>query len=157
MAIMENNSPRLPAEAEEEPARRKIHRPAGVTILALLVLSCVAFSLVRLVQAVSQWDYLLSLRSFLPAYLAASAILWGSIGLSVFLGLWFGKWWAPNATRLASIFFLIFYWIENLWVIDPAGRSLNQFFIFGLQLAWLAFVFGNLARPAAKQYFRRNL
>ena len=157
MAIMESDSPRLVAEAEEEPGRRRLHRPAGVTILALLVLSCVGFGLVRLVQAISQWDFLLSLRSFLPVYLATSAILWVSIGLAVFLGLWFGKWWAPNAARVASILFLIFYWVENLWVNDPAGRSVNQFFMIGVQLALLAFVFGNLAHPAAKQYFRRNL
>ena len=157
MTIMEGNSPRLVAEAEEDPGRRRIHRPAGVTILALLVLSCVAFSLIRLVQAVSLWGYLLSLRSFLPVYLATSAILWGSIGLAVFLGLWFGKRWAPNAARVASVLFLLYYWVENLWVIDPAGRSVNQVFVIGFQVALLAFVFGSLAQPAARQYFRRNL
>jgi hypothetical protein len=156
MAVMESNSSRLTADAEDEPGRKRIHRPPGVTILALLVLSCVGFSLVRLVQAFSQWNYLLSLRPFLPVYLEASAILWGSIGLAVFVGLWFGKRWAPNTARVASVLFLLFYWVDVLWVTDPAGRSANQFFMVCLQLALLALVFGILAHPAAKEYFRRN-
>lgn len=156
MALEENISPQSAIGAVSDAKSQVIRRPFSVTLLIILGLSIVCFNLVRLTQTLSQWTYLLTLRSYLPVYLALSAIVWGGVGFTAIWSLWKGKQWAPNAVRIAYIVFLIYYWLDALLLTNPAGRGSNQAFIICLQIISLVFVFGILASPATKKYFRRN-
>lgn len=156
MVLEENNPPQPATSTESGPDSRIIHRPFSVTLLIILGLSIVSFYLVRLIQTLSQWTYLLTLRSYLPVYLALSAVTWASIGLTVVWGLWKGRSWAPNAVRISYLAYLVYYWIDTLLVTDPAARGSNLAFIICLQIISLVFVFGILASPATKKYFWRN-
>jgi len=156
MVVEEERTPQAAGTALQ-PELVVVHRPFSVTLLATMGLSIVGFSLVRLIQTINQWEFLLSLRAFLPVYLSLSGIVWGSISLAIVWGLWNGKNWAPNATRFACVAWLIYYWADTILVSDPAGRNMNQFFIFCVQFAFLAFVFVTLASPKVKHFFRRNL
>jgi uncharacterized membrane protein (DUF2068 family) len=156
MTPVDNNASEQEAIAETGMVDRRLHRPFSVTLLIVLGLSIVGFNLVRLFQTISQWPYLLSLRSFLPVYLAVSAIAWTIIGLIEVWGLWKGKRWAPSVVIFSFIAWLVYYWFDTLLLTDPAGRSSNIAFIICLQITALALVFGMLASPATTQYFRRN-
>jgi len=156
MALEENLTPQPATGVESDPDSQVLRRPFSVTLLIILGLSIVGFNLVRLTQTLSQWTYLLTLRSYLPAYLALSAIVWCSVGLTVIWGLWTGKHWAPNAVRIAYVVFLIYYWLDTFLVTNPAGRGSNQVLIICLQIISLVFVFGIFASPGAKKYYRRN-
>jgi hypothetical protein len=156
MAFEENSSPQPGSGAKSDPDSQIIRRPFSVTLLIILGLSIVGFNLVRLTQTLSQWTFLNALRSYLPAYLALTAIAWGSIGLTIVWGLWTGKHWAPNVVRIGYVIFLIYYWLDTLLVTNPAGRGSNQALIICLQIISLVFVFGIFASPATKKYYRRN-
>ena len=157
MAVEENKSPQSGIGGATGFDGQVMRRPYPVTLLVILGLIIVGFSLVRLIQSLEQWSYLAALRSFLPVYLVASAIGWICVSLAVIWGLWKGKRWAPNAVRVFCVAFLIYYWIDILLLTDPAGRSENMVIILCLQLVFLAWIFGMLASPATKRYFRRNL
>ena len=157
MVLEENSAPQPTSGVETDPESQMIRRPFSVTLLIILGLSIVGFNLVRLIQTLSQWTFLLTLRSYLPAYLALSAIVWGSVGLTVVWGLWKGKPWAPNAVRVAYVVFLIYYWLDALLVSNQASRGSNPAFIICLQIIFLGLIFGIFASPATKKYYRRNL
>ena len=138
-----------------EPGRAATCRPRSVTLLSWLVLIIAGFYLLRLVQTLSQWNFLLALGAISPLYLAVSAILWACVAFTLFWGLWQGKSWAPRATRLASILFILWFWIDNLILTNPAGRGTNSLFQISVQLILLSVLFIILSRPAAITYFRR--
>lgn len=132
-------------------------RPRSVTLLSLLVLSIAGFNLVRLVQTIGQWNFILDLGAISPLYLATGAVFWIIVGALIFWGLWIGKPWAPVATCVVGILYIVWFWLDNQFVMDPAGRGLNLIFQLSMQLVLLSLIFIILSRPATKTYFRRNI
>jgi hypothetical protein len=143
----------LPANSRRDPIRR----PQGVTLSILLVLSLVVLNSIRLIQALGNWEILESFRPGLPVYLAISAVLWICAGLLACWGLWRGSRWAPLVTCIFWVAYLAYFWVDYLFIRETAGRVQNLVFLLTCQLALLIVVIGLLSRPAAKQYFRRNI
>lgn len=137
-----------------EPAGRKPARPLVVTLLVILVLSITVLYTLRLYQALLLWGFLATLPGVSPLYLALSGALWMGIGVLVILGLWTGNSLAPRATRIATLFFVIYNWLERWWWLSNrnAGTVFTPFAV-GLSLLCLAFVLWALWTPEARAYF----
>ena len=128
-------------------------RPFLVTLLALLVLSITIIYLVRLVNSITLWNFLAALPGISPLYLALTGLIVTLAGTLLFWGLWTGNPRAPKATRILSVAYLGYQWLE--WIIS--ARIGNEFenwqFAAGMTLFVLIFIFWTLSRSDAKTFF----
>jgi hypothetical protein len=88
-----------------------------------------------------------------PLYLALGGALWGLLALPAAWGLWAGKRWAPITSRLAALVLFLSFWFDRLvtaWVGSPPP---NTVFVLVVSVFGMAFTFGALALPAAREYF----
>jgi hypothetical protein len=116
------------------------------------VLTITAANLVRLVQAIQQWQFLTELLSVSPLYLAASGFIWTTAGLVLAWGLWRGRRWAPGLMRLFALAYSLYYWLDRL-LLRTAGPGSNWPFTAVANLVLLIFIFRVLSRPRVKKYF----
>ncbi len=138
---------------------QKSKRPFSVTLVALAVLTFAVIHLVRLVDAILQWDFLKGLEGVPVAYIALSGLLWALVGLPLAWGLWRGKRWAPIAARIALPAYLLYAWIDRIFIanaeITMSGDSAWPF-MAGATLVSMALLFWNLSRAKARAFYRRN-
>ena len=128
-------------------------RPLFVTILALVVLSIAALHLMRLIQAISLWEFLSELPDVSPTYLALSGAVWVLLGLGLAWGLWQGLAGAPLAARLLSLAYVLYKWIERLVMSRLDGGQPDWPFALAVTLVSLLIVFWGLSRPPVKAFF----
>lgn len=128
-------------------------RPLLVTLLALLVLIITILNLVRFINTLTLWNFLASLPGVFPLYLAATGLIGVLIGAPLFWGLWIGDARAPKATRIVTILYLSYRWIERI-VLTRKGNGLDNWpFAAIMTLITLLFVFWTLWRSDVKAYF----
>src|SRR4030042_2874061 len=92
-----------------EPHRRP-RRPAGVTMLAWLLLLATGWSLARFVQSLVQWDVLSELLPFSPYYPAISGAVWGIGGVALSWGMWRGLPWVRRLYWLYLGAYTLYFW-----------------------------------------------
>ena len=134
------------------------YRPKSVTLLALGVLLIACLNLIRLVQSLLLWNFLVEvlpthgLYPHLSMYLALSGLFWGSTGLILVWGLWRGLRWAPWFTCLAVLAYSVYYWIDRLWISADHGQS-NWPFSVGLNILCLSYALWTLFFSKARLFF----
>jgi hypothetical protein len=133
--------------------RQKPNRPFLVTLLAVLVLSITTLFLVRATEGIRQWDFLASLPGVSPFYLVTTGTAGAVVGLSISWGLWRGISWAPKATRIAWVVYLLYHWIEKIFINKSGSKLIDWQFDLGLSLISLVFVYGTLSLTGIKAYF----
>jgi hypothetical protein len=137
----------------------KRKRPFSVTLLTIGVLSIAGLHLLRLIQAIQQWQFLESLPGVSPAYLAVTGFVWAVAGLTTAFSLWFGTRWARRVTLAAAAAYAIYNWADR---IIAANVSLNVYegfawpFRIMATFALLGLVFWILSRQPARTFFRSN-
>jgi hypothetical protein len=127
-------------------------RPGSVTLLALGVLMIGGMNFLRFVEAIRQWEFLETLLSISPAYLALSGLVWSAAGLALGWGVWRGLEWARRAALPVALAYSAYYWIDRL-VISSEGAGTNWPFSIGLNLIlliWLAWI---LRRKRVQAFF----
>jgi glucan phosphoethanolaminetransferase (alkaline phosphatase superfamily) len=131
----------------------KYSRPHGVTLLAVGVLIIAVYHLIRLIQAIVQWQTLGEIRDYLPLYMIVSGAFWGIAGLLIGWGLWSGRSWAPRVTRWVALLFAIFYWVDRLFVQTAAGQSANTVFVVVMTVVLLGWIYWILSRLRTRLFF----
>jgi hypothetical protein len=131
----------------------KPRRPLSVTILGCLVLIVTMANWVQMWLSIKEWDFLVGLLPFSPAYLALSGLFWGLAGSLLTWGLWRGKAWAPRSTRLATPAFSLYYWANRLLLAGYTGRNANWPFVLTITLILVAWSFWKLSRPRIRNFF----
>ncbi len=147
------------SKAQTSSTIRRIGRPFSVTLLGLGVLLIAGLNIIRLSQAVEQWNFLAGLTGISPLYIALSGLFWFLVGLPLGWGLLIGKRWAPNIIRLFALLYSLYFWIDTLLVAGGAqnpSRMPAWPFDLGMNLFLIVFTFIVLARPAAKAFFGVN-
>ena len=137
----------------EEDKAEKPGRPFSVTLLALGVLTLGGLNLVRFIQSILHWGFLSRLLPFSPLYVALSGLIWAIAGFALAWGLWRGRIWAPQASRWATLVYLLYTWLNRLLYANPASRNTDLPFIAVLNLLLVAFIFWVLSRRKAKDFF----
>ena len=144
----------LPSQTERP------RRPFSVTLLALGVLTIAGIHLIRLLQAIQNWDFLAELPGVSPLYLALTGLFWAAAGLALGLALLSGAPAAPAAARLMAAVYTVYYWSNRFFAAYTAGSIQAAGFAWGfaalLTVFFLGLVMWILSRPRAKAYFRRN-
>jgi hypothetical protein len=125
-----------------------------VTLLAVGVLTIASLHLLRLVEAVRQWEFLAGLTGVSPIYLVLTGLIWASAGLPLFWGLWRGY---ARAARFAPGYLLVYalyYWLDRLLVANRAISLTNWPVTAGLTVVGLAYTFWVLRTRASRDYFK---
>ena len=129
-------------------------RPWPLFLLVVGLVFFVGFQLIRLGQAVTLWTFLSSLPANVsPLYLAATGLGWGVFAVLAARQLWGGF---PKARRLTSIFvvtYALYYWFEQLILMENPLRSTRWVFNGGVTVFLLLLVFSNLYYPSVSVYF----
>ena len=132
----------------------RLSRPIRVTLLAVGVLTITSLHLLRLVEAVRQWQFLTGLTGVSPVYLALTGLIWASAGLLLFWGLWRGH---ARAARFAPGYLLVFalyYWLDRIFIANRAISLANWPVTAALTIVGLAYTFWALRARASRNYFK---
>ncbi len=120
-------------------------RTLSLNVLAFCMLGISLFGWLRLQQAVLDWDFLIQLGVQPgPLYLALGGILWGVLGLTATVSLWYRLSWSVIFTKTAALVFAASYWIDRLALGRSAASQTNLYFAIGLTLISLIYTFGVL-------------
>ena len=134
----------------------KPRRPFGVTLVALLVLIIASLNLLRFALSLLQRQFLGSLPGVSPLYLALTGLVWASIGLALFWGLWRRKRWAPSGVGWGALLYAVYDWLDRIFFsgwLKSRQPPANLAFTAGLTLVTLAFIIWTLSRPKNKAIF----
>ena len=133
---------------------RQRRRPRSVTFLAIGVLSLTGVFITRFVQTVTQWDFLSALPlSVSPLYLAVTGFVFGGVGLAISFGLWFGKRYARRGLQIALPVFVVYDWIDLIFLVESPGGRANIPFRLGITIVLAVIIFWILSRQGAKTFF----
>lgn len=94
----------------------RVVRPAGVTLLALGVLSIAGLNLVRFILTITRWHFLNNLPGLSPLYLALSGLIWSLVGIPLFWSLWRGLGWAPRLLETVMLTYAAYYWLDRIFL-----------------------------------------
>ena len=107
-------------------------RPWWLKLLAfgMLVLSLSGW--LRLERSFARWDDLnqAGLQPG-PLYLAITGALAGLAGLAVCLALWRRFRWAPGLTHAVLVGWIIWLWVDRLWIARSPAALTNWPFLLG--------------------------
>jgi fucose 4-O-acetylase-like acetyltransferase len=138
---------------------QKSKRPFSVTLFALAVLSIAVIHLVRFIQAIQQWEFLASWPGVSPLYLAVTGIVWLGAGLPLAWGLWWGKGWAPVASRIILLAFILYGWLDRILIANrevTMSRDASWPFWAGFTLFIAILTYCLFSRPRTKAFFRSD-
>jgi hypothetical protein len=127
-------------------------RPLSVTFLALGVLTLAGFNLLRFIVSLQQWDFLDSLLSVHPLYIATTGLVWAAAGLVLTWGLWFGRGWSVRGAQAGVLLYSLYYWLDRLLVASVSG-GYNWPFAVGVNIVLVGLVFWILSNRKAKAFF----
>jgi hypothetical protein len=133
--------------------QQKRNRPFLVTLLALLVLSITIIYLVRLVNTLTSWNFLAALPGISPLFLAFTGLIVTLAGALLFWGLWTGKPGTPRATRILTVAYLGYQWLEWILSIRVGNEFENWMFAASMTIFVIFFIFWTLSRSDAKIFF----
>ena len=105
----------------------------------------------RLISALEQWAFIGALLRFLPAYMVAGSLIWGTLGLVLALGLWRGYTWADRTLKIASLLYSLYYWLDRFLLSTAPPNNLP--FAAVLNTAILIIIFWILTRRKTKLFF----
>lgn len=124
-----------------------ISRPFSVTIFIWLVLIIAARNFIRSYRSVLQWDFLLDVVNVHPAYLVISGAVWSLCGIILAWGLLRGQKWAYYAARWGAAVYILYLWLDRLFIRDPSVRNTNFLFSISITVVlflWILWVFSKL-------------
>ena len=98
-------------------------RPFGVTLLLWMVLSLLAWGVVRFFASLRVWDVLVEFRSTLsPLYLSITGAGWSLVGGVLLWSMFIRKKWTSRAVLTSVSVWLIEYWIERVFYQSPRAN-----------------------------------
>src|SRR5215204_7155296 len=98
-------------------------RPFGVTLLLWMVLSLLAWGMVRFLAAWRAWDVLVEFGSSLsPLYLSITGAGWAVAGGVLVWSIFTHKKWTHRAILTSILVWLIEYWIERVFYQQPRSN-----------------------------------
>ncbi len=95
-------------------------RPRMITFLSILIFLISLFHLLKLSQAIIQWDILSTIPlTVSPLYLAADGLVWWVSGLILTWALWTGRSWTRKIGLSLALIFAAAFWIDLILITEP--------------------------------------
>jgi hypothetical protein len=137
----------------ESPVDRQVARPLSVTLLIVVVLIFTGLNLLRLILTIQSWIFLAGLLPVSPWYLALTGLVWTIVGRALIWGLWLRLAWAPNASRLLSGIYMLYYWVDRLFVANRSGLEASWPFTLVVCLVLFLWILWLFTRRKIRNYF----
>jgi hypothetical protein len=143
----------------EKPSYIKPRRPLSVSLLAWMVFIVTILNIFRLGLALYNWEFLTELLSsavtfpIFPAYLVATGLFWGVIGLPLAWSIWRGKKWAPCLFLAELLAYSVYYWADRVFLPGYPQRNSDWTFAVGLNLLILVLSSWIMTRQKTKDFF----
>jgi hypothetical protein len=137
----------------ESPVDRQVARPLSVTLLIVVVLIFTGLNLLRLILTIQSWIFLAGLLPVSPWYLALTGLVWTILGCALIWGLWLRLAWAPNASRLLSGIYMLYYWVDRLFVANRSGLEASWPFTLVVCLMLFLWILWLFTRRKIRNYF----
>ena len=129
-------------------------RPFGVTLLIWMVLSLLAWGLVRFSATLHAWDVLIEFGASLsPLYLSVTGAGWAVAGGVLLWSMFAGKKWTPRAILTAISVWLIEYWIERVFYQQPHA---NLPFAVAGSIVIIGITFISALHKSTRNFFTRS-
>jgi len=143
--------------SRSEPVTLSYHkqgRPFLLRLLGLLLLAIAVIAIYRLMGALtgSALFALANLPASLQVYLAGSGLLWTLACLPALWGLTFRKPWSLKATWAATLVYLVSYWLERLFLWQPASNRETWLFYAALSVLWIILTFVTFKLRSTRSY-----
>ena len=132
--------------------RRK--RPLVVMLLAVCALLVAASQLYRIVLAINEWNFLQKLIQISPYYIVIGSVFWGCVFLYLATMIWRGLKKAPIFTMIGYVLYLIFRWIDRLWISSSILD--NWLFLLVSEVIILVCLVLVFSRNNDKAFYRDN-
>ena len=118
-------------------------RPFFLRLLGLILLAIAVIAIYRLVSALtgSALFALVNLPIRLQVYLAGSGLFWSLACVPPLWGLTWRKPWSVKATWVATLFYLVTYWMERLFLWQDENNTQTLVFYAALSIFWLGLNF----------------
>lgn len=125
------------------PSYNKQGRPFLLRLLGLILLAIAVIAIYRLAGALtgSALFALVNLPFGLQIYLAGSGLLWTLACLPALWGLTWRKPWSVKASWAATLFYLVSYWLERLFLWQPESNRETWLFYATLSVLWIILTF----------------
>lgn len=118
------------------------NRPWLIWILIVLLVFFSVFQWVRFGEALANWGFINSLHLVAsPLYLALTGLGWGLFGSATILWLWRGLRRGRQAAGILTVTFVLYYWFEQLVLMDSPLRKTNWGFIAVVTVVLTGLVF----------------
>lgn len=143
--------------SHSEPVTLTYHkqgRPFLLRLLGLILLAITVIAIYRLAGAIrgSTLFALANLPVSLQVYLAGSGLLWTLACLPALWGLTWRKPWSLKATWAATLFYLVSYWMERLFLWQPESNRETWLFYTILSVLWIILTFVTFKLRSTKRY-----
>jgi len=129
-------------------------RPFSATLLLWMVLSLLAWGVVRLAASLRAWNVLSEFGSSLsPVYLSITGAGWGATGCVLLFGVLSIRSWVRPAIITSTMLWLLEYWLERIFFQverTNAGFAIMMTFI---SIALVAFA---AMHPKTKTFFTKS-
>ena len=127
-------------------------RPFSATLLLWMVLSLLAWGVIRLTASLRAWNVLSEFGSS-PVYLSITGAGWGVAGSVLLFGIVSIRTWARPAIITSAVLWLLEYWIER--VFFQTGRA-NIGFAIMMTIIGIVFVAFATMHPNTKNFFTKS-
>jgi hypothetical protein len=127
----------------------------SVTLLAFGVLIIAGINLVRLGQAIKQWQFIGELYPALPYYQALSGLFWSLAGFPLAWGLWRGSYQATRLVRWAALAYTIYFWLDRS-LLRSGLEPTNLPFTLAANALLLVFVFWSVLSANVRVFFQHQ-
>jgi len=134
-------------------AKKNMKKPLSVTIIILLVLITGGLNLIRLIQSVKQWALLKEILPFPPLYLTIIGSFWFVVSVLILWGITRRKSWTIRLIQVATILYILIFWIDRSWLAVLESRVTNDLFAVIATLFLGIFVLVSQSRREVKDYF----
>ncbi len=132
----------------------RTRRPWAVTILAFIVLIVAVMFLVSAWDAASLWSTPLhTIMRISPAYLLGRGVFWGIFGMVASYGLWRGLRWAPRLVFWGAGAYILFYWLERIFLVQAEAWGINGWFSTGMAILGIFLVWRILTSKPSRAFF----
>ena len=139
------------------PDARNNSRPKMLALLAISIFLFSLYQLLRFSQIILHWKILAGLPlSVEPGSLAVYSLMWGGTGMLVSISLWLGKRWARIGCLAYGITYIVFSWINLLWIVEPSTLQDRWPVNLALTIIGLGVLVAILNLKSTRSYFGIN-
>jgi len=145
-----------------QPAIPKYNTPETKRPWIITIFSVIAFlfSFLYIYSALQVFIYLQILQTLpitiSPYYLAVEGLIWGFLGLFLTWSLWTGKPWSQRAGLFLSLAYVIFFWIDLIWIAEPEVLQTRWLINLILTALGIPAVILILNLKSSRDYFSEN-